>query len=161
MDVTPRKYFTDNILPCHARMYAAAMAIIGSPEDAADAVQTAMLRIWENICKGVFPEVPMAYCLSAIRNICITETTRLSRKVSLDATREISSEKSGVEEALELNEVTATLRCLPVKERKAVEMSAYAGSSADDIAEVLGVTPANARQILSRGRRRLRSFFTK
>lgn len=44
MEIAPRKYFTDNILPCNARMYAAALAITGSPEDAADAVQTAMLR---------------------------------------------------------------------------------------------------------------------
>ncbi len=161
MNITPRKYFTDNILPCNARMYAAALAITGSPEDAADAVQTAMLRIWENVCKGVFPKIPMAYCLSSIRNICITETMRSSRKMPLDTTREISTEKSGVEETLELNEVTATLQRLPEKERKAVEMSAYSGCSADDIAKVLGVTPANARQILSRGRRKLRSFFIK
>lgn len=159
MEIAPRKYFTDNILPCNARMYAAALAITGSPEDAADAVQTATLRIWENICKGIFPEVPAAYCLSAIRNICLTESARASRKIPLDTTREIPTGDDGTEKAIELNEVTATLRRLPEKERKAVEMSAFAGCSADDIAEVLGISAANARQILSRGRRRLRSFF--
>ena len=160
MNIAPREYFTTSILPCNARMYAAALAITGSPEDAADAVQTAMLRIWEGVSKGIFPEAPMAYCLSAIRNICITETVRASRKVSLDNTKEISSGKSGVEEKLELNEVRTKLKRLPGNERKAVEMSAYSGCSADDIAEALGVTPVNARQLLSRGRRRLRSFFT-
>lgn len=89
-------------------------------------------------------EVPAAYCLSAIRNICLTESARASRKIPLDTTREIPTGDGGTEKAIELNEVTATLRRLPEKERKAVEMSAFAGCSADDIAEVLGVSAVNA-----------------
>ena len=73
----------------------------------------------------------------------------------------MAPDKNGIEEAVELNEVRASLMKLPEKERKAVEMSAYAGSSTDDIAKALGVTPVNARQILSRGRRTLRSLFSK
>ena len=91
--------------------------------------------------------------------LSFTESARASRKIPLDTTREIPTGDGGTEKAIELNEVTATLRRLPEKERKAVEMSAFAGCSADDIAEVLGVSAVNARQILSRGRRRLRSFF--
>lgn len=160
-DIAPRKYFTDHILPCSAKMYAAALAITGSREDASDAVQTAMLKVWERVSAGIYPESPAAYCLSAIRNICITECTRTSRYVAIDETPDVAPDKNGIEEAVELNEVRASLMKLPEKERKAVEMSAYAGSSTDDITKALGVTPVNARQILSRGRRTLRSLFSK
>ncbi len=161
MNSPARKYFTEAVLPCHARMYAAALAITGSPDDASDAVQTAMLRVWETVSKGMVLESPVSYCLSAVRNICFTEILRNKRLVPIDGITEEASESNRTEKAVELTEVTDALGRLSETERRAVEMSAYSGCSADQIAQALGTNAVNARQILSRGRKRLRSFFNK
>lgn len=137
-----------------------AVAITGSREDASDAVQTAMLRIWENICAGSVPDNPAAYCLSAVRNICITQYERSKRTAPLTEDEAPPSAKSNAEDSLTLTEVIGRLKTLPDKERQAVEMSAFAGSTSEDIADALSVSSANARQLLSRGRRKLREWFT-
>lgn len=161
MATDPRKYFNDIILPCSSRMYAAALAITDSPGDAADAVQTAMLRIWDAIGNGTELQFPMSYCLSTVRNVCLSEISRGRRTVSIDNVHDTASAGSRAEDAIELQEVSEAMNRLPSNERHAIEMRAFSGCSADEIAEALGTTPTNARQILSRGRKRLRSFFEK
>ena len=154
-----KKYFTERILPHSAKMYGVAFAITGSREDASDAVQTAMLRIWKSISEGADPENPGAYCLTAVRNICLNEILRTQKLTALGNEENLPSANSEAEATLTLKEVTTRLRSLPEKERMAIELTAYAGCSSEDVANVLSVSPANARQILSRGRRKLRELF--
>lgn len=136
-----------------------AVAILGSEEEAADAVQTAMMRIWNGLGVESSPENPKAYCLATLRNICLTALNNSHRYCSLDEMPQRVSETCNVEDALGLQAVTEALRRLPQKERQAVELSAYGGCSALEIARALDVSEANARQILCRGRRHLREFF--
>lgn len=159
MSESLRKYFVETILPFSGKMFGVAAAITGSREDASDAVQTAMLRIWENICAGTIPDNPAAYCLSAVRNICITQFIRAKRVTPMDNDDETPPQRSNAEDSLSLKEVLGYLQTLPEKERQAVEMSAFAGYSSEDIAAELKVTKVNARQLLSRGRKRLRDWF--
>lgn len=155
-----RQYFTDTILPLHGRMYIAAFAITGSVDDASDAVQTAMLRIWETLNDGSKIDRPLAYCLSTVRNICLKEINRNKNRVSIEAFS-IEDSVNPAESIMELNEVSDALSLLSESERRAVELRAYAGCSSKDIAEELGTNSINARKILSRGRKKLKSFFTK
>lgn len=68
-------------------------------------------------------------------------------------------QRSNAEDSLSLKEVLGYLQTLPEKERQAVELTAFAGYSSEDIAAELKVTKVNARQLLSRGRKRLRDWF--
>lgn len=154
-------YFTQRILPCSRRMYAAALAIIGSSDDASDAVQTGMLRIWENIRDGKYPENPEGYCLLTIRNICISMLDRQRREQPLDDNPAVGNAENPAEMKLQLSEVELGLRALPPNERKAIELNAWGGCRPEEIAGILGVTEPNARMILSRGRRHLRKIFSK
>lgn len=155
------EYFKTTIYPCAPRMYAAAFAITRSEADAADAVQTAMLRIWEAISGGAGIDRPMSYCLTAVRNICLNELTQSGRTVSIDACTQDIPVEDNAETSVELDEVSAAMARLPDTERRALEMRAYAGLSSEDIGAAMGVSACNARQLLSRGRRRLRSFFNR
>ena len=159
MNRDSKKYFTEMILPHSSKMYGVALAITGSREDASDAVQTAMLRIWKSVSEGLVPENPTAYCISAVRNVCINESMRAKRLSPLEGNAELPSEGIAAEASLRLQEVTAGLTRLPDKERQAVELTAYAGCSSEELANALNVSPANARQLLSRGRRKLREWF--
>ena len=154
-----KKYFTDRIMPHSAKMYGVAFAILGSQEDASDAVQTAMLRIWKIVSEGSEPENPGAYCLSTVRNICLNEILRAKKLVALEGEENLPVAGDNTESSITLKEVALHLSSLPEKERRAIELTAYAGCSSEDVATALSVTPANARQILSRGRRKLRDLF--
>lgn len=163
MESTMKKYFAERFLPCTSRMYAAALAILGSQSDAEDAVQTAMLKIWENIRRGNIPDSPEAYALTAVRRICLNELSRLQRLTALDAgnLHNLPSGSNAGEEQIALGEVTELMRSLPATERRAIELTAYGGCSSDELAAALGTSSANARQILSRGRKKLRSLFSR
>lgn len=159
MESAMKKYFAERFLPYTSRMYAAALAILGSQSDAEDAVQTAMLRIWENIRRGNIPDSPEAYALTAVRRICLNELSRLKRLTALDG--DFPAGSNAGENRIALGEVTELMRSLPTTERRAIELTAYGGCSSDELAAALGTSSANARQILSRGRKKLRSFFSR
>lgn len=158
---TAKRYFTQTILPCHARMYAAALAITGSREDASDVVQSAMMRIWEKVKNGWNPESPMAYCLKTVRNISISENAVRMKKTSFPLEMQAVPDDDSSEKRTDLLMVEEMMLRLSANERQAVEMSAYGGCSSEEIATALGVSSDNARKILSRGRKRLRSMFEK
>ena len=58
-------------MPCHKAMYRLAYMILENADDASDAVQIAMIRIWEH--RDSMPEIgnPTAYCISAARYAAI------------------------------------------------------------------------------------------
>lgn len=156
-----RSYFSQTILPLHGRMYAAALAITGSPDDAADAVQTAMMKIWEGIAAGNRIDAPAAYCLKAVRNVALNEIGRRHSCVNIDSEGEKLPASDSADSGVRMKDATSILASLPDRERMAVELTAFDGCSSEEVAGSLGVSPSNARQILSRARRHLRSLFDK
>lgn len=42
------QFFRNEIMPCHKAMYRLAYMILENADDASDAVQMAMIRIWEH-----------------------------------------------------------------------------------------------------------------
>lgn len=161
MRVDAKAYFVKEILPCHARMYAAALAILESADDAKDAVQSAMLNVWESIRRGNRPENPNGYCMKALRNVCINSLNQSRRMQYLDENIVGAVAKNEGEDNMRLKDAEICLRELPENERRAVEMRAYGGLSSKEIAAALNVAEPNARKILSRGRLHLRNFFSK
>ncbi|HZC05921.1 MAG TPA: sigma-70 family RNA polymerase sigma factor [Ktedonobacterales bacterium] len=59
----------------------------------------------------------------------------------------------------ERDAIDRALRALPERPRAALLLAAIQGFNSDEIADALGVTPNNARQILSRARERFRRFY--
>ena len=65
------QFFRTEIMPSHKAMYRLAYMILENEDDASDAVQMAMTRIWEH--RDSMPEIgnPRAYCISAARYAAI------------------------------------------------------------------------------------------
>ncbi len=158
MNSDHRKYFDSQILPCYRRMYAAALAMLGSTDDAADAVQTAMLNIWEAVADGRRFDAPVSYALSALRNVCLSAIEKRRKNVGID-TVDAPEAPDAADALANLGDATRLLGHLPERERKALVLNAFAGCDASEISATLGVSPVNARQILSRARKKLRSLF--
>lgn len=152
---TNEEIFRQRFLPLYPRLYAVALYITGNDADAADAVQDAMVKIWGHISDAAAVTSPLGYSLTILRNAAID----IIRKRNSTELADLLSCTQSEPDTLAF--LYKAVRSLPDSQREAVELSAFAELSADEIAEQLHTSSANARQLLSRGRRKLREIFNK
>mgnify|MGYP001130159800 FL=1 len=131
------------------RLYRAALAILGDPHEAEDAVHDAFLRFLERAPKDL--ERPSAWLMRVLVNGCKSRLRLAWRRVgplpdALPA--------PGPEEREELEELFS----LPPEDRAVIHLHYYEGYSTDEIAHMLGQRPGTVRSRLSRARERLRKL---
>lgn len=153
--------FRQTIIPCYKSMYAAAFAIFRAQDDASDAVQETMARLWSQRDKISVPANPAAFCIRAVRNQCIDmlrtrkceplENLKIADSQSADAPANFHSSVSLV---------GTLIADFPKKQQKVLHLSFISQLSADEIAEITGLSNANVRQIISRGRQILKSLLS-
>ena len=152
--------FEIELLPCYKRMYSACLTIIRDRDEAADAVQETYARLWERRNDLDRLDSIEAYALTIAKRICINKLH--SREIITETDNNSDSETgehNTFEHADELRLVRSLMKQLPENQRKAVELSAYGGCSNDEIAELTGESSANVRQLLSRGRKKLKELY--
>jgi RNA polymerase sigma factor (sigma-70 family) len=145
------------------RLKAISLRIVGSEADAEDVVQDCFLK-WHGTARDAL-ETPAAWLTTVVRNQSIDRLRRRVREaLAAHAALELvpAVEPAAPEDALlrraELGEALARLlACLSPAERLALVLHDVLDCSHADIAAALGLTPATARQHLSRARRRLRA----
>ena len=128
-------------------LYRAALAILGDPQEAEDAVQDAFLKLLEKAPEDL--EQPGAWLMRVLINGCKSRLRLGWRRVgpltdTLPAPRE--------EERAELEELYA----LPPEDRAVIHLHYYQGYSTGEIAAMLGQRPGTVRSRLSRARGRLK-----
>ena len=131
------------------RLYRAALAILGDPHEAEDAVQDAFVRYLEKAPKEL--ENPSAWLMRVLVNGCKSRLRLAWRRVG--PLPEMLP-TPGPEERQELEELFA----LPPEDRVAIHLHYYEGYSTDEIAQILGCRPGTVRSRLSRARDRLRKL---
>ena len=133
------------------RLYRAALAILGDPHEAEDAVQDAFLRFLERAPGDL--ENPGAWLTRVLVNGCKSRLRLAWRRVgplpeALPA--------PGPEEREELEELFS----LPPEDRAVIHLHYYEGYSTDEIARMLGQRPGTVRSRLSRARGKLRKLLS-
>ena len=129
------------------RLYRAALAILGDPHEAEDAVQDAFVRYLEKAPKEL--ENPSAWLMRVLVNGCKSRLRLAWRRVGpLPDTLPAP----GPEERQELEELFS----LPPEDRAVIHLHYYEGYSSNEIAQLLGCRPGAVRSRLSRARERLR-----
>ena len=133
------------------RLYRAALAILGDPHEAEDAVQDAFLRFLERAPDNL--ENPGAWLTRVLVNGCKSRLRLAWRRVGpLPETLPAP----GPEERQELEELFS----LPPGDRAAIHLYYYEGYSTGEIARMLGQRPGTVRSRLSRAREKLRKLLT-
>lgn len=134
------------------RLYRAALAILGDPQEAEDAVQDAFVRFLERAPDDM--ENPGAWLMRVLMNGCKSRLRLAWRRVGpLPDTLAAP----GPEEREELEELFS----LPPEDRAVIHLHYYEGWSTDEIAQMLGQRPGTVRSRLSRARERLRKLLEK
>ena len=131
------------------RLYRAALAILGDPQEAEDAVQDAFVRYLEKAPADL--ENSSAWLMRVLVNGCKSRLRLAWRRVGPLPERRRAP---GPEERQELEELFA----LPPEDRVAIHLHYYEGYSTDEIAQILGCRPGTVRSRLSRARDRLRKL---
>lgn len=129
------------------KLYRAALALLGDPMEAEDAVQDAFLTYLEKSPPDL--ENPPAWLMRVLVNGCKSRLRLAWRRV---APLPETLEAQGPEERQELEELWR----LPPADRAVIHLFYYEGYSTDEIAALLGLRPGAARSRLSRARGKLR-----
>ena len=128
----------------------AALAILGDPYEAEDAVQDTFLRWMEKRPLLNGEEHEKAWLLTVCANGCKSRLRRQKRRptVELLDIYPAPDRDSG--------EVAEAVMALPANQRAAVHLFYYEGYSTQEIAAILGQRPGTVRSHLSRARESLR-----
>lgn len=156
------KEFRQKVMPLQRRMYAVALKLGLPPDDAADAVQETQLKLWRG--REGIPEEPgalTAYCLVSLRNECISSLRKRKDRSPIEQAGQIIGE--GGTENVEMRDtrhhIERLIDMLPEGQQRVLRLSSFGEFDVPEIAEATGYTPGNVRQLLSRGRKRLRELF--
>lgn len=145
------------------RLWAVALRTLGDPEEAADALQDAMISAFRRAGGFRGDSAVTTWLHRIVINACLDRLRRrAARPVSagldeqaLDLlTREPQVPDHGPDSDLSL-EVTAALRTLPAEQRAALVLVDMLGYPVADAAAVLGVSAGTIKSRCSRGRARL------
>lgn len=144
------------ILPCYGRMYNLAFRMSDGDKDfAGDVVQECIAYMWERR-ESLYTSFPVSLCLTAVRNRCIS---RLRASAQFSSLEEAADVPDPGECDSDTDRVHVSLRLLPDRQREVMLMS-MRGFSPAEIAAETTLSPDNVRQLLSRGRRRLKEILS-
>ena len=146
------------------QMLSLAEGITGNRDDAADAVQDAFVKLWQQ--RGRFQTTSHARGagMMAVR----TTSIDLARRQSRHSDVPVEQAASAIETTSPDERETAYLQVraiidkeLSANQRAIIDMREMQGMEFDDIAARLGMQPATVRVELSRARKRVREIYRK
>lgn len=152
--------FRLKVLPLRRQMYCLALRMGIPPDDAADAVQDTQIRLWRRRdgIPSLHAELKL-YCIAAMRNECLSRIRHKKPTGPIDeAVFESAVEYDEVEYADTRQRMDILISKLPAGQREAIRLSAFGQLDNTEIASRMGQTESNVRQLLSRGRRKLREM---
>ncbi len=158
-----RQDFEQLYLPQWQRMYALALRMLPSAEDASDAVQDAFERLLDSTDRLDDVASPTAYCLTMIRRICIDRLRRESVRHTVDldtaaadeSLRHPPDELSGEETE---HIIRRAIESLPPGQSLVMRLKVYGELDNTAIAEETGFSNETVRQQLSRARKKLKEL---
>ncbi|MGH3326382.1 MAG: RNA polymerase sigma factor SigM [Streptomycetales bacterium] len=149
------------------RLWAVALRTLGDPDEAADAVQDALISAFRaaHTYRGQASVTTWLYRI--VVNACLDRVRRRAARpaVSLPDEDTLSREASAyhddpIERRETRLEVARALAALPVEQRAALVLVDMQGFSVDEAARILGVAPGTVKSRCSRGRARLLPLVT-
>ena len=152
--------FRNIFLPHAERFYRAAYYMLGSPQDAEDAVQELYLKLWKNFGSMKDLRSPVSYGMSLLKNICVDMIRRREVRKTGELDIGITSEEAPPEIRLDrkdlLRHMMAEIENLPPKQSGIIKMAAFEGLSYSEISERTGLSQIYIRVLVSTARKTLK-----
>ncbi len=152
--------FKSRVIPVCGRMYRLALCITGNAADAEDAVQDAMVRLWERRETMSVVDNVESYAMMVVRNCSLDVVRR--RVPQSDASVEPVS-PYGVqvfESADRLECVKSVINALPPNQAEVMILRDIEGCTVEEIQSKTGLSSGNIRVLLCRARQSVRKYFS-
>ena len=154
-----KEIYLKNILPLRSRLLGIARGMLYEEQDAEDAVQEVLLRIWlvsDSLSKY---DNPQAVAVTALKNHCLDRLKKVRHEQAMAEDTDIASDSDNPYYALEHKDteeiLTDIIDKLPSLQQMIIKMKDI------QIAHITGTTAEAVRMNLSRARRRVREEYLK
>lgn len=155
------KEFKECVMPYYRKMYFTAFRILADSSSASDAVQESFKKLFMRMEVLSSVDSVEAYCMGVVRNEALG-ILRSRKTVIADLPEEsASTESDAFADKDELNYVLGLLDRLPPDQKTVILLSSVDGLDNDEIASRTGFSESNVRQLLSRGRKKLKELYRK
>lgn len=142
------------------RLWAVALRTLSDPEDAADALQDAMISAFRRAESYRGDAAVTTWLHRIVVNACLDRVRREAVRAADplpedDRSTQLAARRDEIDERETRIDVTAALATLPVEQRAALVLVDMAGYSVQDAADILEVAPGTIKSRCARGRARL------
>lgn len=142
------------------KLFRFAFSILKNNEDAKDAVQEMVLKLWKNRRKLDASQNLESYCLNALKNQCFDVLRKEKHKINYQNSTEQETfvePETGNSDLVE--KLKQELKKLPEQQRMAVELKDFQGYKYEEISDILEQNINAVRTNVSRGRKKLYEIF--
>lgn len=153
---------TEAFTTLREQMLSLAGRITGNRDDAADAVQDAFVKLWQQRGRYQTTSHAQGAGMMTVRTTSIDMARRNSRQadVPVEQATDIIEEPTNEERTLAYQQVRHIIdNELSQQQRTIIDLREVEGLEFEDIAARLGMQPANVRVELSRARKRVREIY--
>jgi len=161
-----RIYFVDKILPLKTRMFRLALRITASAEDAEDAVQDALLSLWDKRNDWQMIHNIEVFAMVMVKNVAISKVRRKDRfNDSIDDSADFADIDPNPHDKLERSEQRALIdqiiSRLPDKMRQMIVLREREELSYREIANEMKATEEQVKITIFRARQKIKEIFIK
>ena len=155
-DADPQHALTEDLFAAYSqRVYAYCLRILGSPEEAEDALQETYCNAWASLRRGCKPRDPRAWLFAIAHNAC-GSLLRVRARMACERphpAEEIDSAFARAEPDRDrLIGLGRAIDSLPHKQRRALLLREWRGLSYGEVAAELGVSLAATETLIFRAR---------
>lgn len=156
------KEFKITVLPLRPKLLNYARKLTESPEDAEDAVQEVLLKLWNNRLELDQYRSIEAFAMTLTYHVCIDLWRRSRDNSSIDR---LQTEADGrtPDHLLELKDearlIRAIIESLPPLQRTIMRMKDVEEYESEEIAQITGCSAEAIRSNLSRARKKVRDIY--
>uniref|UniRef100_UPI003216F9A5 RNA polymerase sigma factor n=1 Tax=uncultured Draconibacterium sp. TaxID=1573823 RepID=UPI003216F9A5 len=152
--------FENLIIQHKDKMYRFAVSILKNSDDAQDAVQEVVLRLWKNRRSLDNQKNLESYCLNAVKNNCFDVLRKQKHRQEFQKTMDYPyTEESNIEYTDFVEKLKLEINNLPQQQRIAIELKDFQGLDYKEISEILEQSINTIRVSVSRGRKKLYNIF--
>lgn len=142
------------------KLFRFALSILKNNEDAKDAVQEVVLKLWKYKSSLDKTRNTESFCLKAIKNQCLDVIRKQKQQTNYQNNRSGDSFVEPIFENIDLIEILKKeLNNLPPQQRIAIELKDFQGYDYEEISEMLDQSINSIRANVSRGRKKLHEIF--
>lgn len=164
-----REEFTSMVRRERPRLVGIAYRFLGSEQEAEDAAQNTLLKLWTMRDEIAGIRTVESYATMIVRNLCIDvlRSKNVKDVMSIDDVQQVITESYeqspdiSLEQKEDVDYIGKIMSQLPNAQQSIMRMRHVDGLEISEIAEIMDMSEGNVRVLLSRGRQRVKELFLK